>query len=152
MVVEYPTAHLLLVSNNPYELRPSRMAGARRARLDLGTLGVVSARIAGPKEAVTFVGLEAHRPDTKLRRVARMGRSPASAWTRAAPVRSASTARRLLMEPPLVFESRPGALRVRIPTHAPGSSPAATSVPTHRLDASGALDPYRGGGRAVGTS
>ena len=27
--------------------------------MDLGTLGVVAARIAGPKEAVTFVGLEA---------------------------------------------------------------------------------------------
>ena len=56
--VEYPAAHLLLVSNNPYELHHLGGRGTR-ARLDLGTLGVVSARIAGPKEAVAFVGLEA---------------------------------------------------------------------------------------------
>ena len=37
------------------------------------------------------------------------------------------------LEPPLVFESRPGALRVRIPTHAVGASPAALSVPGPRL-------------------
>ena len=34
----------------------------------------------------------------------------------------------MLMDPPLVFESLPGALRVRTPTHAPGSAPAATAV------------------------
>ena len=34
----------------------------------------------------------------------------------------------LLMDPPLVFESRPGALRVRLPRHTAGSSPAARAV------------------------
>jgi hypothetical protein len=34
----------------------------------------------------------------------------------------------LQMEPPLVFESRPGALRVRLPHHAPGRAPAAVAV------------------------
>jgi len=32
------------------------------------------------------------------------------------------------MDPPLRFESLPGALRVRIPRHAPGHSPAEASV------------------------
>ena len=36
-----------------------------------------------------------------------------------------STARPMLLDPPLEFRSLPGALRVRIPTHAPGYSPAA---------------------------
>jgi hypothetical protein len=35
----------------------------------------------------------------------------------------------LLLDPPLRFRILPGALRVRIPAHAPGSSPAA-AVPT----------------------
>ena len=38
----------------------------------------------------------------------------------------------LSLEPPLVFESLPGALRVRIPTHAVGASPAALSLPPPR--------------------
>jgi hypothetical protein len=35
----------------------------------------------------------------------------------------------LRMDPPLLFESMPGALRVRLPTHAPGYAPAAAAVP-----------------------
>jgi hypothetical protein len=34
----------------------------------------------------------------------------------------------LLMDPPLVFESRPRALRVRLPRHAAARSPAAMTV------------------------
>jgi hypothetical protein len=34
----------------------------------------------------------------------------------------------MLMEAPLIFESLPGALRVRLPRHASGVAPAATSV------------------------
>ena len=33
------------------------------------------------------------------------------------------------MDPPLVFESMPGVLRIRLPKHAPGFAPAAASVP-----------------------
>ena len=36
------------------------------------------------------------------------------------------------MDPPLVFRTIPGALRVRIPTHAPGRSPAALASPSIR--------------------
>ena len=123
---EYPSSHLLLVSNNPYELSHLNGRGTR-ARLDLGTLGVVSARIAGPKEAVTFVGLEA---TGRVRSFAGWIEwdAPRFRVDSGAPVEIGIDGEALLMEPPLVFESRPGALRVRIPTHAPGSSPAATSV------------------------
>jgi hypothetical protein len=34
----------------------------------------------------------------------------------------------MCLDPPLVFESLPGALRVRIPKHAPGVAPAAKAV------------------------
>ncbi len=124
--VEYPTAHLLLVSNNPYELNHLGGRGTR-ARLDLGTLGVVSARIAGAKEAVTFVGLEA------TGRIRSFGGwlewdTPRFRVDSAGPIEIGIDGEALLMEPPLVFESLPGALRVRIPIHAPGSAPAATAV------------------------
>jgi diacylglycerol kinase family enzyme len=123
---ECPSAHLLLVSNNPYQLDHLGGLGTR-ARMDLGTLGVVAARINGPTEAVAFLGLEA------------AGRIRAfSGWlewnvTRFqvdsnGPVEIGIDGEALRMDPPLVFESLPGRLRVRIPTHAPGVAPAATSI------------------------
>ena len=38
----------------------------------------------------------------------------------------------LRMDPPLDFESLPGALRVRVPKHAPGFTPAQTSISLSR--------------------
>ena len=54
----YPTAHLILVSNDPYEVDHIGGQGTR-ARLDTGELGVVAARITGPVQARRFVALEA---------------------------------------------------------------------------------------------
>ena len=123
---EVPTAHLLLVSNDPYQL--DHLAGrGTRARLDLGTLGVVAARIASPREAMTFVGLEA----------AGRIRSFRGWWEwnthrfqvdSGEPVEIGIDGEALVMDPPLIFETRPAALRVRIPRHARGLSPAALSV------------------------
>jgi diacylglycerol kinase family enzyme len=142
---EYPTAHLLLVSNNPYEL--THLAGrGSRARLDSGTLGIVAARISGPNEAVTFVGLEA------IGRVRNFPgwlewNAPAFRIDSAGPVEIGIDGEALLMEPPLVFESLPAALRVRIPSHSPGSAPAATAV---QLSGSTVRDLLRvSAGRAV---
>jgi diacylglycerol kinase family enzyme len=123
---EYPTAHMLLVSNDPYELHSLSGRGTRK-RMDLGTLGVVAARIASAKEALTFVGLEA------------AGRVRSfSGWLEwdaahfrvdsAGPVEIGVDGEALLMDPPLIFESLPGALRIRIPRHALGLSPGATAV------------------------
>lgn len=123
---EYLTAHLLMVSNDPYELVHIGGRGTRR-RMDLGTLGVVAARINGPGEAVTFVALEAAGRirsfpgwmewDTPTLRVDSGG-----------PIEIGIDGEAMLLEPPLVFESQPGALRVRIPAHAPGVAPAAAAV------------------------
>src|SRR5262249_20352018 len=55
--VECPSAHLILVSNNPYELDHLSGRGTRE-RMNLGTLGLAAARIAGAREAVEFIGLE----------------------------------------------------------------------------------------------
>ena len=123
---EVPTAHLLLVSNDPYEL--DHLAGrGTRQRLDLGTLGLVAARIAGPREAMAFVGLEAAG---RIRTFSgwREWNAPHFRVDSGGPVEIGIDGEAILMDPPLIFETRPGALRVRIPKHARGLSPAALSV------------------------
>jgi diacylglycerol kinase family enzyme len=123
---ECPTAHLLLVSNNPYELVHIGGRGTRR-RMDLGTLGVVAARIAGPKEAVTFVGLEAAGRLRKFRGWLEWD-TPTFRVDSGGAIEIGIDGEALLLDPPLLFESLPGALRVRIPKHAPGVAPAARAV------------------------
>jgi diacylglycerol kinase family enzyme len=123
---ERPSAHLLMVSNNPYELDHLGGRGTRK-RIDLGTLGVAVARIAGPAEAVAFVSLEAAGRIRSFRGWLEWN-TPRFRVDSGGPVEIGIDGEALRMDPPLVFESLPGALRVRIPTHAPGLAPAATSV------------------------
>jgi diacylglycerol kinase family enzyme len=121
------SAHLLLVSNNPYEL--DHLAGrGTRARMDLGTLGLVAARIDGAKDAVTFAGLEAAG---RIRSFHGWLEWEATSMRvdSAAAIEIAIDGEAMLMDPPLIFETRPGALRIRLPRHASGLAPAATSVP-----------------------
>ena len=122
---EYPTAHLILVSNDPYQLDHIGGRGTR-ARLDAGTLGVVAARIDGPRQAHRFVALEAAGQvrrfegwlewDTAEFRVGSGG-----------PVEIGIDGEALTMDPPLVFTTRPGALRVRVPRQTT-RSPAAAAL------------------------
>jgi diacylglycerol kinase family enzyme len=127
----YPSAHILLVSNNPYELVHLGGFGTRK-RIDLGTLGIVAARIDGPREAVAFVGLEAAGRVRSFSGWLEWD-TPTFRVESAAPIEIGIDGEAMSLDPPLVFESLPGALRVRIPTHAPGVAPAATAV---RLTAS----------------
>jgi diacylglycerol kinase family enzyme len=122
---QYPTAELILVSNDPYQLDYIGGRGTR-ARLDEGVLGVVAARITGPVAAQRFVALQAAG---QIRRFEGW-----LEWTAArfqvgsgGPVEIGIDGEALTMEPPLVFSSRPGALRVRVPRHA-SLSPAAAAV------------------------
>ncbi|HUJ66778.1 MAG TPA: hypothetical protein VLX59_14630, partial [Acidimicrobiales bacterium] len=123
---ECPTAHLVLVSNDPYELVHIGGRGTRQ-HMDLGTLGVVAARIAGPKEAVTFVGLEAAGRIRKFRGWLEWD-VPTFRVDSGGPIEIGIDGEAMLLGPPLTFESLPGALRVRIPTHAPGVAPAGAAV------------------------
>jgi diacylglycerol kinase family enzyme len=123
---ECPTAHLLLVSNDPYELVHIGGRGTRQ-RMDLATLGVVAARIAGPKEAVTFVGLEAAGRIRKFRGWLEWD-VPTFRVDSGKPIEIGIDGEAMLLDPPLIFESLPGALRVRIPSHAPGVAPAGAAV------------------------
>jgi len=124
---EHQSAHLILVSNNRYELSHPEGFGSRR-RLDAGTLGIVAARLQSPGEAAGFAQLPASGPT----------RRPADwlEWTDTSfqvrsgqPIEVGVDGEAMLLNPPIRFRIVPGALRVRIPPQAPGYSPAA-AVPT----------------------
>lgn len=123
---EYPSAHLILVSNNRYQL--DQIAGrGTRERLDDGDLGVVAARIDGPAQARQFIRLES------IGHVRRFPgwlewEAPRFEVRSGGPVQIGIDGETLTMDPPLVFASRPGALLIRIPRHALAKSPAATAI------------------------
>jgi len=112
----YPSAHLILVSNNPYQLDQLTGAGTRE-RIDLGVLGVLAARISDAGDARRFVALEAAG---QVRRFAGWleWAAPRFEVGSAGPVEIGIDGEAVLMDPPLVFESLPRALRVRLPRRA----------------------------------
>ena len=122
---EVPTAQLIQVSNNQYELRHAKGRGTR-ARLDDGVLGVVAAQIESAAEFQRMVALQAS---------GQLDKFPGwREWTAASfevrsdgPVEIGVDGEALEMDPPLVFTARPGALTVRLPKSA-GLSPAAKAV------------------------
>ena len=119
----YPSAHLIMVSNSRYELGRAEGFGSRR-RIDSGALGIVAARFQSSRDAARSAQLQAsgrtRRPEGWLE------------WSDTSfevqsgqPVEVGVDGEALLLDPPLRFRILPGALRVRIPRHAPGYSPAA---------------------------
>src|SRR6202167_3962810 len=123
---DYPTAHLILVSNDPYQLDTIGGMGTRE-RLDLGVLGIVVARIADAAQASRFMALEAAG---QVRRFPGWQEWATSRFevSSGAPVEIGIDGEALLLDPPLVFESLPGALRVRLPRRAVAPSRAARTV------------------------
>ncbi len=93
---EYASAQLLLVSNNRYELSPPGMQGNRRG-MDHGTLGVVAVGIGPP-----FPGW-------------REWTTPTFRVDSGTTVNVGVDGEALTIDPPLVFDSLPSALRIRTP-------------------------------------
>jgi diacylglycerol kinase family enzyme len=122
---EAPTAQLLLVSNNPYQLARLR-GGGMRERLDGGVLGIAFVRVDTAAEAEKLAALDA------------VGRARQFAswndWTAtefevrsALPVEIGVDGEALTLEPPLHFVIRPRALTVRLPRAAARRSSAGVS-------------------------
>jgi diacylglycerol kinase family enzyme len=122
----YTTAHLILVSNNPYQLDHLGGIGTRE-QLDQGALGIVALRIAGAAQAVEFATLEAAGRVRSFPGWVEWS-TPRFEIESAGPLEVGIDGEALRMTPPLVFESLPGALRVRLPRTV-GRSPAAEAVP-----------------------
>jgi diacylglycerol kinase family enzyme len=141
-------AVVVLVSNNPYRLVSLGGAGTR-ARVDRGTLGVATVRLRGAGDAAklaalqttgrlaSFAGFRQWEPDTLLVEAA-------------GPVPVGVDGEALVLDPPLRFRSRPAAVRVRIPLHAPGTSPAARAVTLSAESLGRLLRIALGRGEAVG--
>jgi len=123
---EHRTAQLILVSNNAYQLDYIGGRGTRE-RLDRGTLGLVAASISGPAEAQRFVALEA------LGQVRRFPdwlewQAPRFEVRSGGPLNVGIDGEAVVMDPPLRFTIRAGALRVLLPRHRLRASPAAAAV------------------------
>jgi diacylglycerol kinase family enzyme len=119
-------AHLIQISNNPYGGRSLASLGSR-PRLDTGQLGVVALEIQGDKEAAAFLAaLATGHPE----RFDGLGfwSTPTFEVSSGAPIDVGLDGETLEMDPPLVFSIRSKALRVRLPGHAIGYSPAALSM------------------------
>jgi diacylglycerol kinase family enzyme len=122
----YPSAHMILVSNDPYELDRAEGRGTRE-RLDRGLLGIVAAQVRDAAEASRLVALQA---TGMLRRFPGWleWQAPRFQVDSSGPVEIGVDGEALRMEPPLIFESLHRVLRVRLPRHALRQSPAARAV------------------------
>jgi diacylglycerol kinase family enzyme len=124
---EHASAHLVLVSNDRYELGSGDGFGSRR-HMDTGALGIVAATFQSSSELARMVESAAS---------GRTWRPPG--WVEWAdnsfqlqssqPVEIGIDGEAMLLDPPIEFRTLPGALRVRIPHQAPGYSPAAAAPP-----------------------
>jgi diacylglycerol kinase family enzyme len=123
---ETTRAQLILVSNDPYQLVQLGGRGTRE-RIDTGVLGVVAVAIADAAAASRFAALEA---TGQLRRFPGWLEWSAPRFEVSAdrPVEVGVDGEALMMDSPVVFQSRPGALRVRLPRRKVGASPAARAV------------------------
>jgi diacylglycerol kinase family enzyme len=118
-------AHLIQVSNNPYGSTLATMGS--RPRLDTGRLGIVALRIDDDRAAAAFLAaLGAGHPERFRGLVA--WASPTFEVSSGAPIDVGLDGETLEMDPPLSFSIRPDPLRVRLPPHAIGYSPAARAM------------------------
>lgn len=121
--VSYPTAHMILVSNNPYQL--TQIGGrATRVHMNSGLLGLVALRIEDPSYVAEMVALEAAGQIGRFRGLLQWT-EPEFTIDSHRPIEAGVDGEALVFEPPLEFATMPGALRVRLPHHAHGLSPAA---------------------------
>jgi diacylglycerol kinase family enzyme len=121
-------AQLIQVSNNPYVL--TRISGfGTSARLDTGMLGVSAVEVHGSADVAELLAAEAAGQVRRFRGWTEFSR-PTFTVESDHPIEAGIDGEALLLDPPLVFRCLPGALRVRLPTHAPGYSPAALAAPT----------------------
>jgi diacylglycerol kinase family enzyme len=146
---DWGDASLVIVSNNPYQLRRFRGAGSR-PRLDTGLLGIFATRARGAGAVAKLVTLGTIAQQRRFGGV-RQWSSLEFEVRASEPVAVGLDGEALMLMPPLRFMSLPGALRVRVPRHSAGVSPAWGSVPLTRRNL-GALVRIAAGKPAAATS
>ncbi len=122
---EHASAHLILVSNDRYQLGSGEGFGSRRT-IDGGNLGIVAAIFRSSAELARL--LESGATGRNWRPPGWMEWAAASFQLESdQPVEIGIDGEAMVLDPPIRFRTLPGALRVRIPLGAPGYSPAATA-------------------------
>ena len=122
----FETAHLIMVSNDPYQLAHPGGRGTRE-RLDDGVLGIVMAQVASAADARAFMFLELAGQVQRFPGW-REWAAPEFEVDSDGPVQVGVDGEALSLDPPLLFQSQPGALRVWLPKTALQLSPAARAV------------------------
>jgi diacylglycerol kinase family enzyme len=118
-------AHVVQISNGPYGTSIGGLTS--RPRLDTGMLGVFALMVPSGLGATQFLAaMAAGHPEHYKGYLG--WNTPTLTITSASPVAVGLDGESLEMAPPLVFSSRPGALRVRLSGRAIGYSPAARSA------------------------
>jgi diacylglycerol kinase family enzyme len=129
---DWTDAAMVVVSNNPYQVR--RLGGhGSRYRLDGGRLGIVVTRMRRATDLAKLTTLGAagqHKRYGGLRQWSALEFEVRSD----APVAVGLDGEAFLLAPPLRFASLPAALQVRMPRHASGISPARGAVTLTRRD------------------
>ncbi len=123
--VEHEGAHVLQVSNGPYGTTTG--ATASRPRLDTGQLGVFSLVVPDAVAATRAIAAMATATPALYEGYLTWA-TPTFEVTSASPIAVGLDGESLEMDPPLVFTSRPGVLRLRLPLQAIGYSPAARAT------------------------
>jgi diacylglycerol kinase family enzyme len=128
----WTNADLVMVSNNPHQLKRLGGAGTRH-RLDSGRLGILATRIRRARDLAKLVTLGSMGQATRFRGLSQWSALEFEVRSDA-PVAVGLDGEGFLIDPPLRFVSLPRALRVRMPRKATGVSPAGAAVTVTRRD------------------
>jgi diacylglycerol kinase family enzyme len=122
---EHRGAHIIQISNNPY----GTTFGGRgsRPRLDTHQLGVVALILAKRGDAAAFLASLASGHPNRFRGLSSW-MTPTFEVTSDGPIEMGLDGETRVMDSPLRFSIRPTPVRVRLPKHAIGYSPAARSL------------------------
>jgi diacylglycerol kinase family enzyme len=118
-------AHVIQISNNPYGDTPGSMGS--RPRLDTHQLGVISLVIGKEGGAAAFLAALATGHPERFKGLASWA-TPTFEVTSDASIEIGLDGETQVMDSPLRFSIRPTPVRVRLPKHAIGYSPAALSL------------------------
>jgi diacylglycerol kinase family enzyme len=125
---EIKDPNLIQVGNNPYERRSLRNAG-RRPRLDTGELGVDVVRFSGPPELRRLIG-DLERGRSKIGALHAWTAPTLTVTSQGGEVSAGVDGEYLTFPSPLEIASRPGVLRIRVPSK---REPPLTQVPRGTL-------------------
>lgn len=116
---------MIQISNNPYGSTLATLGS--RPRLDTGRLGIVALEIRDDQDAAAFLAALATGQPERFKGLSSWA-APSFTVSSGSPVDVGLDGESLAMDPPLSFSIRPKALRVRLPLHAIGYSPAARAM------------------------